>query len=506
MLKGAFALLLSSLFFLNRSSAQSPANQFAGMLNADTIHKTLNFLASDSLMGRETGRAGQRRAAAYLKSIYEYRGIKTQSQLHSLNIKANGSYRMTVNDENFIYYENYYHLSKQDTVFNLDHVTFAGFGIKDASYNDFSNIDITGKALLVCLSGPKWKDGKVFYHDQRLDEKSILAVIQNVIDSHPAILFLQVDTVYNAIQLLNTNPGLLQQINTLSFPVVFVNDHMAERMLPWEKKSVYHRSLLKAQKKRKSTAKEFETSIYLGMTSANGTLLGTNILAEIPGTDKSEEAIIISAHYDHLGKRDSLIYYGADDNASGTSAVLELARVFKEAANSGYRPKRTLLFLHVSGEEKGLLGSSFYVKHPLWPLNMTVADLNIDMIGRTDEKYDSLKNKNYLYVIGSDKISHALYAAIDSINKANDTLILDYTYDNPEDPNRFYQRSDHYNFAKNHIPIAFFFNGTHEDYHSTTDTPDKIDYDLLRKRAKLIFLTAWNLANRPDRIMPDPGK
>jgi Zn-dependent M28 family amino/carboxypeptidase len=213
--------------------------------------------------------------------------------------------------------------------------------------------------------------------------------------------------------------------------------------------------------------------------------------------------LVITAHYDHLGKKDTLIYHGADDDGSGTSAVIELAKVFNKAKHDGHGPRRSILFMTVSGEEKGLLGSSYYVEHPLFPLSQTVADLNIDMIGRTDPKHDSLGIRNYIYIIGSDKLSTQLHRINENANMTYTKLDLDYTYNSPGDKHRFYYRSDHYNFAKNNIPVIFYFNGTHADYHRPTDTIDKIDFDLLAKRAQLVFFTAWDLANRDERIKVD---
>ena len=226
-----------------------------------------------------------------------------------------------------------------------------------------------------------------------------------------------------------------------------------------------------------------------------------NVMAFIEGSEFPEEVIVVSAHYDHLGKKGDQIYYGADDNASGTSAVLEIAQAFKEAQKSGYGPRRSILFLNLTGEEDGLFGSKYYIAHPVFPLTETVVDLNIDMIGRVDEKHKD--QPDYLYLIGSDKLSKELHKISETVNKDYFGLELDYTFNDENDPNRFYERSDHYNFAKNNIPVIFYFNGAHEDYHKATDTPDKIDYDLLTKRTKFIFYTAWELANRKERIKVD---
>ena len=171
------------------------------------------------------------------------------------------------------------------------------------------------------------------------------------------------------------------------------------------------------------------------------------------------------------------------------------------AVKEGKGPKRSILFLHVTGEEKGLLGSKYYTENPVFPLSNTVCNLNIDMIGRVDDLHK--KDSNYVYLIGADKLSTALHQVSDSINTEYTNINLDYRYNDENDPNRFYYRSDHYNFAKQNIPVIFYFNGTHEDYHRPSDTADKIEYDLLAKRTRLIFHTAWEVANRKARLALD---
>jgi Zn-dependent M28 family amino/carboxypeptidase len=227
-----------------------------------------------------------------------------------------------------------------------------------------------------------------------------------------------------------------------------------------------------------------------------------NVVAFIKGSEKPEEVIVLSAHYDHVGvDKDGNVFNGADDDGSGTVSVLEMAEAFQKAVKDGKGPKRSILFLHVTGEEIGLYGSKYYTDNPLFPLANTVANLNTDMIGRIDP--DKKETPNYIYLIGSDKLSQTLHEVSEEVNSKYINLELDYTYNDVNDPNRFYYRSDHYNFAKNNVPIIFYFNGVHEDYHKISDTPDKIEYELMEKRARLIFLTAWEVANREERITAD---
>lgn len=225
-----------------------------------------------------------------------------------------------------------------------------------------------------------------------------------------------------------------------------------------------------------------------------------NILAFIEGSEKPDEIVVISGHYDHVGTRNGIVYNGADDDGSGTVAVMEIAKAFQSAKKAGKGPKRSILFLHVTGEEHGLFGSEYYTDNPVFPLANTVVDLNIDMIGRDDPEN---RGKQYVYVIGSDMLSSQLKVINEAANKTTNNLELNYKYDDPNDPQRLYYRSDHYNFAKNNIPVAFFFDGIHEDYHKPTDDVEKIDYNLLEKRTQLVFATAWELANRAERIVVD---
>jgi hypothetical protein len=241
---------------------------------------------------------------------------------------------------------------------------------------------------------------------------------------------------------------------------------------------------------------------WLNKNSRRGNLKDSeNVVAFIKGTEKPDEIIVISAHLDHEGVKRGKIYNGADDDGSGTVAVLEIAQAFKEAAKAGKGPKRSILFLHVTGEEKGLLGSKYYTENPIFSLENTVTDLNIDMIGRVDPRHKG--NPNYVYLIGSDKLSTELHNLSEAINKKYTNIQLDYKYNDENDPNRFYYRSDHYNFAKHNVPIIFYFNGTHADYHKPTDTPDKINYEMLQNRTRLVFHTAWEVANRDARIIAD---
>jgi Zn-dependent M28 family amino/carboxypeptidase len=226
-----------------------------------------------------------------------------------------------------------------------------------------------------------------------------------------------------------------------------------------------------------------------------------NICAFIKGTEKPEEIIVLSAHYDHVGTKNGQVFYGADDNGTGTAALLEIAQAFKIAAKEGHGPKRSILFLHVTGEEHGLLGSKYYSENPIFPLANTVSDINIDMIGRRDPEHS--QTNNYVYAIGAERLSSDLYNILVAVNEKYTKLEVDFRYTATNDPGNYYTRSDHYNFAKFGIPSVFFFNGVHADYHRATDSADKIEFDALKKRTQLAFVLAWELANRENRIVID---
>ena len=226
-----------------------------------------------------------------------------------------------------------------------------------------------------------------------------------------------------------------------------------------------------------------------------------NIWAFIEGSEKPDEIVVLSAHYDHVGIKNGVIYNGADDDGSGTVAIMEIAAALQKAKNDGNGPKRSVLILHVTGEEHGLHGSRYYTENPLFPLVKTVADVNIDMIGRRDNYHE--KNNKYIYLIGSNYLSTDLYNLCENVNKENKFLEIDYKYNDKNDPNRYYYRSDHYNFAKNGIPSVFLFNGTHEDYHKPTDKVAKIEFDALTLRTKYAYAIVCEIANREKKLVVD---
>lgn len=277
----------------------------------------------------------------------------------------------------------------------------------------------------------------------------------------------------------------------------YIANHFKEIGIPPYKRKTYFQKFKVKSKRHVCKCDDCDLTFFKRVFKSNQIIRGENVLGFIEGSDLKEELIIITAHYDHLGKHDSLIFNGADDDASGVAGAMEIAEAFMLAKKDGKGPRRSILIMPVSGEEKGLLGSKYYTDNPVYPLNNTIANLNIDMIGRLDDWYNT---GNYVYLIGSDRLSYDLHNINEEVNNKYTKLDLDYKYNDEEDPNRYYYRSDHYNFAKNNIPVIFYFNGVHEDYHRPSDTIEKLDFSKIKTISKLVFLTAWELANREEKI------
>ena len=253
--------------------------------------------------------------------------------------------------------------------------------------------------------------------------------------------------------------------------------------------------------------------ITMNVASNAETVPTQNVVAVWEGSDPvlKAEYVALGAHYDHVGSGcppvgSDTICNGADDDGSGTTALLGMAEALAKAPT---RPKRSVLFVWHCGEEKGLWGSRYFTEYPTVPLNQIVAQLNIDMIGRSKKEGDTnprnseLTGPDAIYVIGSTMMSTELGALVNEVNKSFLNLGFDTRYDDPGDPNRFFYRSDHFNYARKGIPIIFFFDGVHEDYHRAGDSADKIDYEKMEKVTRTVYMTAWEIANRAARVKVD---
>jgi hypothetical protein len=491
-----FAVLCAGFFSL--SAQDTLIQQYGNMITTTDLKENLSILASDAMEGRETGKRGQKMAAAFLQAHYEEMGLTgpvngSYYQPVELYTTVQGDIYVKSGDSHFKNYDDVFYYGSADTGGETEtQVVFAG----TARPEDIAQIDVSGKSAIVLLEATKSFRAPM----EALRAKGAKMVF--FFNSEPEA-FREFSSQFRAY----VGNGLLSltkpEVDNSNPGVFFLSPAAAEKILNTTveklKNAIAAEPAKNAVKKIKPGNLAYKTSTEIK------TLKTVNVLGYLEGTDKKDEVIIITSHYDHIGKLDKgkgdLINNGADDDGSGTVAVMQLAKVFAQAKKDGKGPRRSILFMNVTGEEKGLLGSDYYTQHPVFPLANTVVDLNIDMIGRRDPQHKD--SAPYVYVIGSDKLSMELHGLNESINKTYTNLIFDYVYNDQNHPERLYYRSDHWNFAKNNIPIVFYFDGIHEDYHKPSDEVDKIEFDLLQKRAQLVFYLAWELANREKRIAPD---
>ena len=494
-------LLLFFLFSSFFSVAQKKADpkSFAASITADDLKKHLFIVAGREMEGRETATEGQRKAALYIEDHFK-----------SLNLLpgANASYQMNyplyqdslikasieVNGRPFQIFKDFTIsiASTSSSAIMGGNVVFVGYGYSDSTRDDYKGIDARGKIVLVLPGVPPSAE------NQRRGGGQAAILEAALKHGAAAVLSVQINFPRNPTSLRG---GMyFNGFRRTIYPNLFtISEQVAREIMGTE-----YDSAKQAITKGNPQPKLYEANVLLELYKQVSKLSSSNVVGYLEGSDKKDEYLVLTAHYDHLGKRgDSVIYYGADDDGSGTVSILELAEAFTKAKQQGKGPRRSIIFMAVSGEEKGLWGSAYYGDHPLFPLEKTTANLNIDMIGRIDPKRKAPDSMNYVYVVGDHLLSSDLRPISEAMNKKYTKLGLDYKYNEPNDPERIYYRSDHYNFARHGVPIIFYFNGTHNDYHRPTDTPDKINYELMKKRAQLVFYTAWEMANRNEMLKRD---
>lgn len=478
---------------------------YAKTITETELKEHLYIISSDEYEGRETGQPGQKKAAEYLKEEYIEMGIpaakgdKNYFQNVPLEMNKVPSGTISFNGTDLEIGDHFLSFSTAEGSYK--NIVYAGYGIEEGAYSDFEGLDIEGKLVLVKFGEPKNDDGT--YKISGSNRKSVWSDMSESPDKRSKIIsekggegmiyvddanFPRFKNYFNRIK-KNNSGSLMIKPKDPEFISILLDKTSATNLFP----DIFETDIPQI----------VNVDLNLKVTSEENEVDSENVVAFIEGSTKPNEYIVISSHFDHIGiTADGKINNGADDDGSGTVALMEIAEAFKIAVEAGNGPKRSIVFLHVTGEEKGLLGSQYYTDvEPIFPLEQTIAGLNIDMIGRIDPKREG--GRNYIYLIGSDKLSTELHNLSEDVNKKYSNLELDYKYNDENDPNRFYYRSDHYNFAKNNIPIIFYFNGTHDDYHRPGDTADKINYDLLENRARLIFYTAWEIANRDQKLVVD---
>ncbi len=493
--------------------------RYANNIRPEALRWNLNVIASDSMQGRETGQPGIDKAANHIVKAIENLGLSkipgTDSYLQPVSFTFSrwAETGIHVNKELYRHLWDYLAFPDKNTSLTAvidKEVIFLGYGIEDEEYNDYKKVDVKGKVIMINRGEPLKKDGTSYitgkaqasdWSNADMDKKLKLAKEKGV----ALVLIIENDIKKlleeNRRKLLGT---YLELGNTTNKDIpyanhVYISSTIAKAIIGSKEKDI-----IKARKKiakGKARNVKLSTDLIVTMVKNVDLLEGNNIMGYIEGKSKKDEYVIVSAHYDHLGMRGDEIYNGADDNGSGTVTILQLAQAAMQSTFELTGPERSIVFLWVCGEEKGLLGSEYYAANPIFPLANTIANVNVDMVGRVDEKYAD--NPDYIYVIGSDRLSSDLHKINEDVNQKYSQLTLDYTYNDENDPNKYYYRSDHYNFAKNGIPAIFYFNGTHDDYHRTSDTVEKINFDKMANVGKLIFHTVWELANRPERIKVD---
>lgn len=490
------------LFAQKKSKATKATEKLGNSITAADLKKHLYIVASAEMGGRDTPSPGQEKAGNYIEENFKLFGLKpgngdSYRQYYTLYRDSIIGSSFKINDKSFEMKKDFFPGNNYAAEIPFSEAVFAGYGIVDEKNDAYKDLDIRGKAVIILEGAPAdYKSTQQGFQNPSGTNGKLNAASKK---GAAAVLFVSKNFPRNSgaqRSQWSTN-GYKSNVNPISF---FISEKIAAAIMGEDGNGIFDKI-----KENKNFEKIYKANIDLAFSKTTITTKVSNVMGLIEGTDKKDEYVVITAHYDHVGTRnDSIIYYGADDDGSGTVSVLELAEAFAKAKADGKGPRRSILFMTVSGEEHGLWGSEHYVNNPVYPLNKTTVNLNIDMIGRIGNDYMKDKDStNYVYIIGDNKLSSDLTPITEAINGTYSKLKLDRKYNDPADPNRFYYRSDHYNFAEKGVPIIFYFNGVHPDYHRPTDTPDKINYSLMEKRTKLVFFTALEMANREEMLKRD---
>jgi hypothetical protein len=487
------------------------------------LRSHVEFLASDELGGRYVASESIHIAARYLASRLRSYGFRGGAADGSFFQTFEILVRRLLPDQTVL--ELITPTGKRSYAYGTDFIAFGGAGpvtlhaelvfvrfgvsLPEWGYDDYANVDVRGKIAVALLSGlPSLaQDGRSLTAQEYPTSRKIEVARAR---GAAGLLFLR-DTPSAGGMRGFRGVGLGPRISIAeedahtasSFPILVADARLTEDIL----------SALGLGLERLASSANMPTSKPLGLTASVRLTFETqrqsaaNVIGILDGADpeRRNEYVLLSAHYDHLQTRDGQIYNGADDDASGTATVLEIAQAF----TIGERPKRSILVIFHTAEEVGLLGSKYFVTHPTVPLEAIVANLNVDMVGRSRAPGDAnpanreLSDANTLYLIGSDKLSRELHELSEQTNRDTERFNLDYRYNREDHPQRLYYRSDHYNYAQRGIPVIFYFTGLHEDYHRPTDDTEKLDFEKMARIGRLIFATAWRIANLEHRLRVD---
>jgi hypothetical protein len=503
-----FLMLVASASF-----AQQPQQKkYLHYISSDSLKAQLTIIASDAMEGRETGTKGQRKAADYIESQFKSgglstaNGLKNHQQIFYIKQDRINKQILTIDNQKINNAKDFYSQIDENTsgIFKSDKIIFVGYGIENNQYNDYKSLDVKGSVVAFFDGIPDIKE------DENLDWDywNLLRKI-NLAASKGAVGALVINPGSEKDMSWKISRNNLSDIyftknkrTTGALNYAIISQKTAKQIFG----SAFAKSINKANKLKPlhSDGLTINKKIQLELDIKTDSASASNVIGVVEGSDKRDEFVYVTAHYDHLGIQDGEIYNGADDDGSGTCAVIQMAKAFAKAKQEGNGPRRTMIFMTVSGEEKGLWGSEYYTDHPLYPLDKTSADLNIDMIGRIDTERKKADTLNYVYVVGHNKISSELPVVVEGTNQQTTQLTLDYKFDEPNDPERIYYRSDHYNFARKGVPVLFFYDGMLlADYHQPTDDIELINWPLYEKRTQLIYHAAWELANRDNLLIRD---
>lgn len=507
----------------NKTTTIPAANilDFEQTITVEGLKADLTIIASDEFEGRDTGSEGIRKATDYITKRYEQLGITpvgdngTYEQHFDLSAPSVNSYTYTLqndNDESVSKTS----LSKQETgdfitIFGGNDdvsgsIIFAGLGMNNGSGINHMPKEVTDKWVMVILDRQLTNQRAI----QSLTSNGAAGVLLVMDHDEPSSF----DEVATQTQSQLGSSGrlslaYLQNNNNRSSAWNRIKPELAAQLLGLNSpEEIVELAASLKEAPENFTPKELGFTLKHEVSVNDNIVEASNIAGFIEGSDPAlkHEVVVLSAHHDHvgIGRPDSTgdaLYNGADDDGSGTVALINTAQAMIAAKEAGAGPKRSVLFLHVTGEEKGLLGSRYYSDHPIFSIENTVANINVDMVGRVDKEHE--ENKDYIYVIGGEIISSGLDSLLNVANQKSTNIDLSKRYNDLNDPNQFYRRSDHWNFGRLGIPFVFFFNGTHADYHRPSDSVDKIEWDALTKRTKLIYTFTATIANSDTRPKVD---
>jgi hypothetical protein len=461
------------------------------LIDSNLVKKSILKLTSDSFGGRKPAEKGNVLAQEFIRNRLSSYGLQTGNgesfyqNIHGCKRSKNHKY-FIYNDFDYQEIYSYNNAVWQDTLIQDSSIVFIGYGIHHSSYNDFKGVDISNKVVMLLKgNGPMNKYGVKKYNYTKIPNREYL------VKKKVKAVF-EIDQSFKRFSTYESS-RIVYPKHEVEVPTIEINECLANRLLESSNKSVKQ---LVYEIEKESESKPFvcDAKFKLSSNYIYTDAKVNNVVAKIEGTSLKDEAVIVCAHLDHLGKNyTGKLCRGADDNASGVSAVLEIARLFQKLSQKGIKPRRSILFLFTNDEENGLYGAKHYVKHPIFLLKKTVACVNIDMIGGWDEltpKSDS----NYVYALtGSYKPVDSLYNSVCEVNKFLPKFKVKAMQ--KKDYSSMYSRSDHYVFRDYGVDNYLFTSGETDYYHTPNDTEDRINYRNLVERIKLIYAFVAKLAN-----------